>query len=145
MLLGRLPWLILVFALDVVPGCREPGPPPGWNSSANESEPTLDSLGASVSHDHYPSATAWAHYQAGEYLEAVPYFARVSAIQPSEWTHPFNLACAAALAGDEQLAKLGLTEAVARDREATASRARSHVDLVTMRDKPWFEPTLRGE
>ncbi|HLT35833.1 MAG TPA: VCBS repeat-containing protein [Enhygromyxa sp.] len=106
---------------------------------------TLASVAATAEPVEDPSATGWTHYKAKDYAAAIPYFAQASLAEPGPWKHPFNLACAAALAGDQQLARLGLSEAVSRDREATANKARRDADLATVRDQPWFEPTLRGE
>ncbi len=46
------------------------------------------------------------------------------------------------MAGEPEAARVGLREAVARDREATASKARRDRDLARVRDQPWFEATL---
>lgn len=109
------------------------------------SEPTIESLAASVERADDPSATGWTHLKAKQYAAALPYFAQASLAEPSAWKHPYNLACAAALAGDPAIAQLGLRAAVARDREATASKARRDADLASVREQPWFEATLRGE
>lgn len=116
----------------------EPDPTP-------PSAPTLASVAATVERVEDPSATAWAHYKAKDYAAALPYFAQASVAEPSAWKHPYNLACAAALAGDTPLVELGLREAVARDRQASASKARRDADLASVRGEPWFEPILRGE
>lgn len=106
---------------------------------------TIESLAASVERAEDPSASGWAHLKAKDYAAALPYFAQASLAEPTAWKHPYNLACAAALAGDHEAAQLGLAAAVARDREATASKARRDADLASVRDEPWFEPLLRGE
>jgi hypothetical protein len=120
--------------------------------AADEPEPakpttpalTLESLANSVERSDDPSATAWTHYKAKDYAAAIPYFAQATLAERDPWKHPYNLACAAAMAGNDDAARLGLEAAVARDREGVAAKARRDADLAAVRDKPWFEPTLTG-
>lgn len=138
----------------VQPRPSEPSEPAEPSESEPASEPsvdpapakrTIESLAASVERVEDPSASGWAHLKAKDYATALPYFAQASLAEPSAWKHPYNLACAAALAGDHEAAQLGLAAAVARDREATANKARRDADLASVRDQPWFEPILRGK
>ncbi|MFO7563977.1 MAG: hypothetical protein R6X02_15130 [Enhygromyxa sp.] len=139
----------------------EAGPPPGEPESAAESaepnepapEPAegFEAAVAELIADLSPSveaeteAIAWAHYKAKEYVEAQRFFALASLHDRSDWKHPFNLACAAALAKDEAMVRIGLLEAVARDSsEAAITKARKDKDLAAYRKAPWFEPVLHG-
>lgn len=88
---------------------------------------------------------AWAHYQAGRFADAQRAFAAVAVADGKPWKHPFNLACASAKAGDADMARIGLAEAVRRGGEPAASKARRDADLATVRAQAWFEPVLRGE
>jgi hypothetical protein len=100
-------------------------------------------------HGATPSADAeklaWTHYKAKEFPQAQRMFALASLHDRVHWKHPFNLACAAALAEDEAMVRVGLAEAVARDQAAASKKARRDDDLVRYRGAEWFEPLLRGE
>lgn len=110
-----------------------------------EPEPTLESLASSVPAAEDASKTAWSHYKAEEFDEAVAFFAQAALTERGAWKHPFNLACAAARAGQPELSRLGLREAVARDAAAAVAKARKDKDLASVRSESWFEPTLAGE
>jgi hypothetical protein len=88
---------------------------------------------------------AWTHYKAKEFGQAQRMFALASLHDRAHWKHPFNLACASAMAEDEAMVQIGLVEAVARDQAATSKKARSDGDLARYRSAEWFEPILRGE
>ncbi|MBL4686802.1 MAG: hypothetical protein JKY37_19550 [Nannocystaceae bacterium] len=105
---------------------------------------TLESLAAEEPATEEPSKTAWSHYKAKRYDKAQSNFAQAALSDPA-WKHPFNLACAAALGGEEAHTRLGLVEAVSRDSGAVSGKARRDADLAGMRTKDWFEPVLRGE
>lgn len=62
-----------------------------------------------------------------------------------QWKHPFNLACASALAEDASMVQVALVEAVRRDSLAAGKKIRSDDDLARYRSAEWFEPILRGE
>ncbi len=91
------------------------------------------------------STLAWKHYKAKKYEQAQREFVLASLFEPTQWKHPFNLACASAMAADEDLARIALAEAVARDPVRTAAKARKDPDLQGFRERDWFEPTLRGD
>lgn len=90
------------------------------------------------------STLAWKHYKAEEFEEAQRHFVLASLFEPTHWKHPFNLACASAMAADEDMTRIALAEAVARDPVRAAAKARKDSDLQEVRELEWFEPTLRG-
>lgn len=116
----------------------EPAPKPtfadGMAPLVAGAEPSADS-----------GKTAWKHLEAKEYGLAQKHFALATLHDKESYKPPFNLACAAALAGDEPIARIALTEAVARDKQVAVEKARTDKDLASMRDKPWFEEVLAGE
>ncbi|MEM6993312.1 MAG: hypothetical protein AAF721_22560 [Myxococcota bacterium] len=123
------------------PSAAEPAPPA-------EPAPTvspLERLARSKPEAADPSKTAWGHYKAKRFTEAQPFFAQAALADRVAWKHPFNLACAASQAGDEDVAKHALVEAVSRDATAVPTKARKDDDLAAVRSKAWFEPVLRGE
>ncbi|HWB76617.1 MAG TPA: hypothetical protein VG755_16745 [Nannocystaceae bacterium] len=87
----------------------------------------------------------FAQLEAGAYAKAQPFFALAAQRDRVAWKHPFNLACAAAKNGDDDIARVALVEAVRRGGEKTAAKARTDADLASVRDQAWFEPVLRGE
>jgi hypothetical protein len=126
------------------------GDPASTVEPEQPSEPALDRFEVAVAElvaDATPSAeaeaSAWAHYKAKEYAQAQRQFALASLHDRTHWKHPFNLACASALAQDEERVRAALLEAVTRDSEA-AAKARKDKDLATYRKAPWFEALLHG-
>lgn len=91
------------------------------------------------------SKDGFAQLKAGAYAKAQPFFALAAQRDRVAWKHPFNLACAAAKNGDDDVARIALVEAIRRGGEKTAVKARTDADLASVRDQPWFEPVLRGE
>lgn len=87
----------------------------------------------------------WADYEAGRFAEAQRGFAALALAETKPWKHPFNLACAAARAGNEDIARVGLVEAVRRGGEAAVDKARRDADLAAVRKAAWFEPVMNGE
>ncbi len=87
---------------------------------------------------------AWGHLQAERYAEAQAGFALLTLEHPEPWKHPFNLACASALAADEDTARVALTEALRRDASAVEKRARQDPDLESIRDAAWFDPLMKS-
>ncbi|MFV8754704.1 FG-GAP repeat domain-containing protein [Nannocystaceae bacterium ST9] len=90
-------------------------------------------------------ASAWTHYRAKRYPEAQREFALASLHEPTNWKPPFNLACASALARDEAMTRVGLTEAIARNPEAAGKKARKDGDLEFYRSAAWFAALLQPE
>ncbi len=88
---------------------------------------------------------AWAHYEAGRFADAQRGFAALALADPKPWKHPFNLACSAAKAGDNALARAGLVEAIRRGGTPAVDKARRDADLASVRTAAWFEPVMRGE
>ncbi len=91
-----------------------------------------------------PGKTAFAHYKAKRYREAVPLFGAAAVARPTEYKPAFNMACAAALLGDERTAEYALAEALRRDRPTVTAKARKDADLDAMRDTEWFDELLAG-
>lgn len=88
---------------------------------------------------------AWAHYKAGRHGEAAPLFARAADVDRQAWKYPYNLACAAALSGKSDWARIALTEALARDRVAVEARAATDEDLASVRGASWFSALFETE
>lgn len=109
-------------------------------------EPIYDQLVARVTGGAEPSAeseaTAWVHYKAKDYEQAQAAFALASLHDRAAWKHPFNLACVSARLHDEGLVRVGLSEAMRRDPEATAAKAVGDGDLAAYRNAPWWEMTV---
>ena len=81
--------------------------------------------------------TAWTHYKAKQWTEAAQFFARVAARDP-EWKHAHNLACASAMAGKHDDARIALAESFERGGDAARASANKDSDLASVRALPWF-------
>lgn len=142
---------------EVVSKAPAPAPAPAEPPAAPEPEPAppdpepeppavYDQLIVKLSEDAAPTAEseseAWTHYEAKRYAEAQRAFALASLHDREAWKHPFNLACASARLRDEAMVRVGLIEAMARDPEATAAKARGDGDLAAYRAAPWFEAVV---
>lgn len=120
----------------------EPEPEPTPEPDAFEAHVTklLADTGTKPGPD--PGKEAWAHYKAKRHAEAVPLFGAAAVAKPSEYKPAFNMACAAALAGDEENSRIALTEALSRDRTTVAAKANKDGDLASIRTEPWFSELL---
>lgn len=122
-------------------------PEPSAASEAPTKHPPIyEQLMTRVTGGATPSAEseseAWTHYKAKDYEQAQIAFALASLHDGEAWKHPFNLACVSARLQDEGMVRVGLNEAMARDPEATATKARADADLSAYRSAPWWEATV---
>lgn len=86
---------------------------------------------------------AWAHYKAKRFDAAAQYFARVAAREQA-WKHAHNIACASALLGRHEDARIALGESLRRGGEEATRAARRDRDLASVRGSSWFEPLVSG-
>ncbi len=109
-------------------------------SFATQVATLLDERGITVGAE--PMAAAWKHYKAKRYDQAVALFG-AAALKPDAGYKPaFNMACAAALGGDEHWAELALTEALDRDRPRVTAKIETDADLESIRDALWLTALL---
>jgi hypothetical protein len=106
----------------------------GAPQPAAAGEPSVDEM----------NKAAWADYKAKRYPLAVAQFARVAARDPA-WKHAHNMACAFALAGEVDDARVALAESIRRGGEAAKASAKKDSDLAAVRKLDWFAPLLAGE
>ena len=110
------------------------------------SDPSFAVAIAALTQGETPSESskqsAWTHYKAAEYAEAQKHFALVAQLEPDNWKHPFNLACAASLAKDEDMTRIALREAFKRDPGTVEGKAASEGDLAVYRSEGWFQELL---
>ncbi len=122
----------------------EPAPPPVEEAPQTFAEAT-EHLHEGRTPTAAASKAAWGHYKAKDHAAAQKEFALASIADEVSWKHPFNFACASAKAGDTAMVKVGLAEAMAREPETVARKARKDGDLASVRDEAWFEEILSGE
>jgi len=125
----------------------EPKPKPKPEPKAPEADPfeahvtkLLAEAGTKPGPD--PGKEAWVHYKAKRHAKAIPLFGAAALAKPTQYKPAFNMACAAALAGDEESSRLALAEALTRDRATVSAKASKDSDLASIRSKPWFSELL---
>jgi serine/threonine protein kinase len=102
---------------------------------AREPSPELAASVAALSHK-----AGFAALDEDQDEAAFHHFARASANDLVQWKYPYNMACAAARAGNMQdEARLSLEAAMLRDPDATREKARREEDFVSLRDADWFQ------
>lgn len=117
----------------------EPGPDPEELPAPPISDAdALAALAGRAEASENDVASAWSHYKAQRWAAAQASFAKATLDEPHAWKHPFNLACASARGGDERMARIGLTEALARDRASVERKASRDADLASVRGSGWF-------
>ncbi len=119
----------------------EPGPPPEVAKATTDGD-RLRALAEDAAASGDASKVAWTHLEAKRYAQAQAFFARATVDDRGPWKHPFNLACASALAKDDEMARIALTEALHRDAPSVIAKARRDADLASVRTSKWFEPLL---
>ena len=120
----------------------EPAPEPAPEKDEFEAHVAklLADTGAKPGAD--PGKEAWAHYKAKRHAKAVPLFGAAALAKPDAYKPAFNMACAAALAGDGDSSRIALAEALERDRATVTTKANKDSDLASVRGEAWFSELL---